>query len=138
LKKVPGPSARTIIRHFGSWTKALKKAGIRPNTKQLFLNEKNYIKQNWRKMTDKEISNKLGLSIDIIKYYRMNYNLWKNRKGTSKQKHKSDGMRLYGRNCEICNISITELHHIVPKSKDIKDWAILCPLCHSIITRQED
>jgi len=44
-------------------------------------------------------------------------------------------MRLYGRNCEICNISITELHHIVPKSKDIKDWAILCPLCHSIITR---
>ena len=62
--------------------------------------------------------------------------MWKNRKGTSKQKYKADGTKLYGKNCEVCNLPITELHHIVPRSKDINDWSILCPTCHSIITRK--
>ena len=135
LKKIPGPSPRTIVRHFGKWSLALKAAGIRPHTQQLMKGEKTYIRQNWRKMTDKEIGLKLGLSIEVIKYYRMNYNLWKNRKGTSKQKHKADGMKIYGKNCEVCNISITELHHIKSKSTNPKDWSILCPTCHAVITR---
>jgi len=114
----------------------LKASGIRPQTNQLLKVEKLFIRQNWKKMTDKEIAEKLGLTSDIIKYYRIQYNLWKNRRGTSDQKHKKDGMKLYGKNCEICNISITELHHIIPKSTNINDWAILCPTCHSAITRK--
>ncbi len=87
-------------------------------------------------MTDKELAQKLGITDDVVKYYRMQYRLWKNRKGTSDQKHKKDGMRTYGKNCEVCNFPITELHHIIPKSRDIKDWSILCPNCHSAITRR--
>ena len=98
--------------------------------------EKSFIRQNWRKMTDEELGKKLGITSDVIKYYRMQYNLWKNRKGTSKQKYKADGMRMYGKNCEVCNLPITELHHIKPKSTNISDWSILCPTCHAVITRK--
>lgn len=136
LNVIPGPSSRTIIRHFGKWVNALKKAGLRPQTNQLMKGERGFIRQNWRKMTDEQIANKLGLTESIVKYYRMQFNLWKNRKGTSDQKHKKDGQRVYGKNCEICNVSITELHHIKPKSQSIKDWAILCPNCHAVITRK--
>lgn len=136
VNTVPGPSSRTIIRHFGTWTKALKASGIRPRANQLMSDEKIFIRQNWKEMTDKKIAEKLGLTSEIIKYYRIQYSLWKNRKGTSDQKHKNDGMKLYGKSCEICNIPITELHHIVPKSTNIDDWAILCPTCHSVITRK--
>ncbi len=133
---IPGPSPRTIVRHFGTWSKALKASGIRPQTNQLMKGEKSFIRQNWRRMTDKELAQKLGITDDIVKYYRMQYSLWKNRKGTSDQKHKKDGMRIYGKNCEVCNIPITELHHVVPKSQNIKDWSILCPTCHAVITRK--
>lgn len=136
LHKIPGPSPRTVVRHFGTWSTALKAAGMRPKTNQLMRGEKGFIRKNWRKMTDKEIGNKLGLTPQIAKYYRMQYNLWKYRKGTSQQKHKADGMKIYGRNCEVCNISITELHHVVPKSTNSQDWSILCPTCHSVITRR--
>ncbi len=136
LNIIPGPSPRTIVRHFGTWAKALKAAGIRPHTNQLIQGERGFIRKNWRAMTDKEIGNRLGLSEDVVKYYRMHYNLWKNRKGTSESKHKSDGMKMYGKNCEICNFPITELHHIKPKSTKIDDWSILCPNCHSVITRR--
>ena len=133
---IPGPSPRTIVRHFGTWSKALKSAGIRPQTNQLMTGEKSFIRQNWRKMTDKELGTKLGITSDVIKYYRIQYHMWKNRKGTSDQKHKADGMKMYGKNCEICNLPITELHHIRPKSTDINDWSILCPICHAVITRK--
>jgi len=136
LKTIPGPAASTIIRHFGTWVNALKIAHLRPQTKQLMLGERTYIRHNWRTMTDKQMAEKLGISLEIIKYYRMNYNLWKNRKGTSKQKFKKDGMRLYGNNCEICNLSISELHHIKPKSTNPQYWSILCPTCHAVITRR--
>lgn len=136
LKTIPGPSPRTVVRHFGKWSNTLKASGLRPQTNQLIKGEKAFIQKNWSKFTDKQISEKLGISTDVIKYYRMQYKLWKNRKGASGQKHKSDGMQLYGKNCEICNIPITELHHIAPKSTDPKNWAILCPTCHSVITRK--
>lgn len=132
---IPGPSPRTIVRHFGTWSKALKSAGIRPQTNQLMTGEKSFIRQNWRKMTDKELGKRLGITSDVVKYYRIQYRLWKNRKGTSNQKHKADGMRMYGKSCEICNLPVTELHHIKPKSTDINDWSILCPTCHAVITR---
>lgn len=133
---IPGPSPRTIVRHFGKWAIALKAAGLRPHTNQLLKGEKTFIRHNWRTMTDKQISDKLKISGEVIQYYRTQFNLWKNRKGTSKQKHKADGMRLYGKNCEVCNIPVTEFHHIVPKSTVIKDWSILCPTCHAVITRK--
>mgnify|MGYP001613764719 CR=1 FL=1 len=136
LNKIPGPSPRTVIRHFSTWTSALKSAGLRPKTNQLIRGEKGFIRQNWRKMTDEEIAKKLGLTGNVVKYYRMQYNLWKNRKGTSKSKHKKDGMRLYGQKCEICSIPITELHHIKRRSTEPKNWAILCPTCHAAITRR--
>ncbi|MCX6704118.1 MAG: hypothetical protein NTZ07_01605 [Candidatus Woesebacteria bacterium] len=132
---IPGPSPRTIVRHFGTWSKALKSAGIRPQTNQLMIGEKSFIRKNWRKMTDKQLGKRLGISPEVVKYYRIQYNLWKNRKGTSNQKHKADGMRMYGKNCEICNLPITELHHIKPNSTSIRDWSILCPNCHAVITR---
>lgn len=136
LNKIPGPSPRTVVRHFGSWSKALKAAGIRPQTNQLMRGERTYIRKNWRKMTDKQIAEKLKISVVVVKYYRMQYNLWKNRKGTSKQGQKSKGMRLYGKNCEVCNLPITELHHVKPRSRDPKNWCILCPICHTVLTKK--
>lgn len=136
LNTIPGPSSRTVIRYFGKWVNALKKAGLRPQTNQLMKGERSFIRQNWKKMTDEDVAKKIGISESVVKYYRMQFNLWKNRKGTSDQKHKKDGQRVYGKNCEICNISITELHHIKPKSQSIKDWSILCPNCHAVITRR--
>lgn len=136
LKKIPGPSPRTVVRHFGKWSIALKQAGIRPQTNQLMKGERSFIRLNWRKMTDKTIAKRLGLSVEVVKYYRSQFSLWKNRKGTSKQKFKSDGMKIYGKSCEVCNFPITELHHIVPRSIQPNDWSILCPNCHSAITRK--
>lgn len=91
---------------------------------------------NWRKMTDKKIANKLGVTETVIKYYRMNYNLWKNRKGTAKSTYRKEALRLYGKQCEVCGIDICEWHHIIPKSTKSDEWCILCPVCHAAITRK--
>lgn len=136
LNKFPGPAPRTIIRRFGYWSKALKEAGMRPQTHQLQLGERSFIRMNWRKMTDKEIAKKLGVTEVVIKYYRMNYNLWKNRKGTAKSTYRKEALRLYGEKCEVCGIGICEWHHIIPKSTQSDDWCILCPTCHAVITRK--
>ena len=98
--------------------------------------ERSFIRKNWRKMTDETISHRLGLSIHAIKYYRMNYDMWKNRHGTSRAGQKAKAMRLYGSRCEICKLSIVELHHFIPRSNDPEHWSILCPLCHSLITKR--
>lgn len=136
LNKFPGPAPRTIIRRFGYWTKALKEAGIRPQTHQLQKGGPSFIRENWRKMTDNQIAKKLGVTEVVVKYYRMNYNLWKNRKGTAKSTYRKEAMRLYGKSCEVCGLKICEWYHIIPKSIDPKDWCILCPLCHEVITRK--
>ena len=94
LDQFPGPSPRTIVRRFGRWSIALKKAGIRPQTNQLMKNERMFIRYNWTRMTDKEISQKLSISSDVIKYYRSNYNLWKNRKGTAKSTYRNKAFKL--------------------------------------------
>jgi len=136
LDKIPGPSSRTIIRRFGYWSKALKEAGIRPQTHQLMRGERSFIRENWRRMTDKEIAEKLGVTHEIIKYYRANYSLWKNKKGTAKSTFRKEALKLYGKKCEVCSIKICEWHHIIPKSKEPDNWCVLCPLCHSVITRK--
>lgn len=136
LNKIPGPSSRTIVRRIGSWSKALKDAGIRPKTHQLKRGESAYIRSNWRKMTDKEIANELSVSKEVIKYYRMNYNLWKNRKGTARSTYRKEALKIYGKACEVCKIKICEWHHIVPKSTNPENWCILCSLCHAAITRK--
>lgn len=136
IQSIPGPAARTIVRRFGTWNKALRSAGIRPQSKQLVKGEKSYIRSNWRKMTDTEISKKLGVSFWVIRYYRMNLKMWKNRKGTAKSTFRKKALRLYGEECECCGIKMCEWHHIVPKSKNPKDWLILCPTCHAAITRK--
>lgn len=136
LSKFPGPAPRTVIRRFGYWSKALKEAGIRPHTHQLQTGERSYIRLNWRGMTDKQIAEKLGVTEVVIKYYRMNYNLWKNRRGTAKSTYRKEALRLYGKKCEVCSITICEWHHIVPKSTNQEDWCILCSLCHAAITRK--
>lgn len=136
LNKFPGPAPRTIIRRFGYWSKALQNAGMRPQTHQLQKGERSFIRMNWRKMTDKEIAKKLGVTEVVIKYYRMNYNLWKNRKGTAKSTFRKEALRLYGEKCEICGIEICEWHHIIAKSTQPENWCILCSLCHAVITRK--
>lgn len=136
LQQIPGPSPRTIIRRFGYWSKALKEAGIRPHTHQLKIGEKSFIRINWRKMTDKEIAEKLGVTEVVIKYYRMNYNMWKNRKGDSEFIYRKDALKIYGERCEVCKIEVCEWHHIIPKSTNSDDWCILCPTCHAVITRK--
>jgi len=136
LKRIPGPSAATIIRRFGSWSKALKTIGMRPHTLQLMKGEKTYVRQHWRNMTDKGIAKALGISFSVVRYYRMNFNLWKNRKGTSKTKYRNNAFKLYGQSCEVCGLKICEWHHIVPKSTDSNNWCILCPICHAVITRK--
>ncbi len=136
LNKFPGPAPRTVMRRFGSWSKALNKAGMRSKTHQLKTGERSFIRYNWRKMTDKKIAKKLGVTEVVIKYYRMNYNLWKNRKGTTRSTYRREALRLYGQKCEVCGIGICEWHHIVPKSTKRDEWCILCPVCHSVITRK--
>lgn len=136
LNKFPGPAPRTIIRRFGRWSEALKKAGIRPKTNQLLKGERSFIRLNWQRMTDKQIAHKLGVTDTVIKYYRMNYNLWKNRKGTSKATFKKEALKLYGKKCEVCNLKICEWHHIKANSRNPHDWCILCSLCHAAITRK--
>lgn len=136
LNEFPGPAPRTIIRRFGYWSKALKLAGMRPQTHQLQTGERSFIRTSWRKMTDKQIAEKLGVTEVVIKYYRMNYNLWKNRKGTARSTFRREALKLYGEKCEICKIEICEWHHIVPKSTQPEDWCILCSLCHAAITRK--
>lgn len=136
LQQIPGPSPRTIVRRFGYWSKALKEADIRPQTHQLQVGERSFIRINWRKMTDKQIANKLGVTEVVIKYYRMNYNMWKNRKGTAKSTFRKEALKIYGKSCEVCGINICEWHHLVPKSIKSDDWCILCPTCHSAITRK--
>lgn len=136
VNDIPGPSPRTIIRRFGKWTSALKSAGLRPQGKQLLKGERTYIKQNWKEMTDDEIASKLGVSKHVILYYRQNLKLWKNRKGTAKSTFRKHALNLYGKCCEVCGVEICEWHHIIPKSKIQTDWCILCPTCHSAITRK--
>ncbi|MDO8619248.1 MAG: hypothetical protein Q7R49_04880 [Candidatus Daviesbacteria bacterium] len=136
LSKFPGPAPRTIIRRFNSWSKALKEAGMRPQTHQLKSGEHSFIRMHWRKMTDKEIAEKLGVTEIVIKYYRMNYNLWKNRKGTAKSTYRKEALKIYGQKCEVCGLTICEWHHIIPKSTKSNDWSILCPTCHAVITRK--
>jgi len=136
LNKFPGPAPRTIIRRFGRWSKALKEAGMRPRTHQLLKGEHSFIRTNWRRMTDKEIAKKLGVTEAVIKYYRMNYNLWKNRKGINKSAFRKEALRLYGKKCEVCSIEICEWHHIRVKSTQPEDWCILCSLCHAVVTRR--
>ena len=87
-------------------------------------------------MTDLEIAKKLGVSRDVIMYYRQNYRLWKNRKGTARATYRSKALNLYGKRCEVCRLAIIEWHHIVPKSRDPMHWCILCPMCHAVITKK--
>lgn len=136
LNKFPGPAPRTIIRRFGYWSKALKEAGMRPRTHQLQTGERSFIRFNWRKMTDEEIAKKFGVTETVIKYYRMNYNLWKYRKRTAKSTFRKEALKIYGKKCEVCRIDICEWHHIIPKSTKSGDWCILCPNCHAVITRK--
>lgn len=136
INKIPGPSPRTIVRRFGKWSKALKLAGMRPHTNQLQRGERTYIRANWKKISDKEIAEKLGVNFSVVRYYRMNYNLWKNRKGTAKSTFRKKALGLYGEACESCGIKFCEWHHIIPKSKNPQDWCILCPTCHATITRK--
>jgi hypothetical protein len=136
INKFPGPAPRTIIRRFGHWSKALQEANIRPQTHQLMQGERTIIRKNWTKMTDKEIAKKLGVTEVVIKYYRMNYGLWKNRKGTARATYRKKAFGLYGKKCEICGIKICEWHHIKPRSIDPNDWCVLCPLCHAVITKR--
>lgn len=138
LKTIPGPTASTIIRYFGKWSAALKKADLRPKTYQLIRGERKYIRNNWRQMTDKQIATKLKIPIYVIRYYRLSKKLWKNtrNKRLTKATQKKLAIRIYGNNCEVCHLPITELHHIIPKSKYQENWAVLCPLCHEIISRK--
>ena len=138
LNKIPGPTASTVIRFFGSWSKALKSAGLRPHTHQLIRGEKTYIRENWRGFTDEQISKKLKVPIHTIRYYRLSSKLWKNTRNNKlvKATQKKLAMKKYGDNCEVCNMSIVELHHIISKSKNENHWSILCPLCHEIISRK--
>lgn len=133
---IPGPSPRTIVRRFGKWSIAIKQAGLRPHTFQLKRGERSFIRTNWKKLTDKEIADKLGVSYTVIRYYRMNYNLWKNRKLTARSTFRKEALRVYGNKCECCGIKLCEWHHIVPKSNNAEDWCILCPTCHAVITRK--
>ncbi|KKT58551.1 MAG: hypothetical protein UX91_C0006G0088 [Candidatus Amesbacteria bacterium GW2011_GWB1_47_19] len=66
----------------------------------------------------------------------MNLNMWKNHKGTAKSTFRKKALKLYGYACECCGIKMCEWHHLISKSKDPKHWIILCPTCHSVITRR--
>lgn len=137
IRKFPGPSPTTIIRQFKSWSRALKLANIRPHTNQLFRKERGLIRKVWHKMSDREVAKKLGVPVYVIRYHRIKSKLWKNsRKGAAKATQKQRAIKLYGKTCEVCNISVVELNHIISRKNEPKNWTILCPLCHAVLTRK--
>ena len=137
VRKFPGPSPTTVIRQLKSWTRALQIAGVRPHTKQLFRAEKGLVRKMWRKMTDRQIARRLGVPIYVVRYHRLKSKLWKySRKGGTQLSQKIKAMKLYGKNCEVCSIPIVDLNHIISRKNDPKNWTVLCPLCHSVLTRK--
>jgi hypothetical protein len=109
-----------------------------------------FIKQNCHKMFDEEIAAKLsqkgikGISTWNVKYRRRKLGIKKYSYGEI-QKHKAwvrlQAIKKYGNKCELCGYELSiDIHHIKPKSEggahDAKNLMVVCPNCHSLITRK--
>jgi len=110
----------------------------------------NFIRDNYKKMTDKEIVKelrKIGVKGAIwwtVRYRRRKLGIKKYLYGEIK-KHKAwiriQAIKKYGNKCELCGYSLTiDAHHIIPKNKgglhEIDNLMVLCPNCHALITRR--
>jgi len=110
----------------------------------------NFIKNNWRKIMDKEIAKELrkkgfkGATQWTVKYRRRKLGFKKYLSGDV-LKHKAwvrtQAIRKYGNKCELCGYRLSlDVHHIMPKKEggqhEINNLMVLCPNCHAFITRK--
>lgn len=108
----------------------------------------NFIRENCKKLIDKEIVKKLrkagftGATEWTVKYRRRKLNIKKYSYGEIK-KHKAwvraQAINKYGKSCELCGYNLhIETHHIIPKhqggSHTVDNLIILCSNCHALIT----
>jgi len=111
----------------------------------------NFILKNHHKMIDKEITNHLKKKgyKDVtewnVKYRRRKLGIKKYLYGEI-QKHKEwirrQAIKKYGDKCELCGYKLSiDTHHIIPKNKgglhETNNLMILCPNCHSLVTRKK-
>lgn len=109
-----------------------------------------YIRKNCQRMTDKAIVQKLlkhgfkEANFWTVRYRRRKLGVKKYLSGEVK-KHKAwirtQAIKCYGTNCEICGYGITiDTHHIIPKHQggphEIDNLMVICPNCHALITRR--
>jgi 5-methylcytosine-specific restriction endonuclease McrA len=109
-----------------------------------------FILKNCHEMIDIEMAKKiremgfLGATQWTIKYRRRKLGIKKYLYGEIK-KHKawirSQAIKKYGNECELCGYRLSiDTHHIKPKNEgglhEIDNLMILCPNCHSLITRK--
>ncbi len=109
-----------------------------------------FIRENWKKMLDKEIAKKLKkmgfkeANQWTIRYRRRKLGIKKYLYGEIK-KHRAwiraEAIKKYGNKCEFCEYGLClDTHHIIPKNKgglhEIDNLIVLCPNCHALITRK--
>lgn len=109
-----------------------------------------FILKNHGEMIDKEIVEKL-IKMGFEKANNWNIGYRRRKLGVKKylygeiKKHKawirSQAIKKYGNNCELCSYQITvDAHHIIPKHKkgphEVENLMIVCPNCHALITRK--
>jgi len=111
----------------------------------------NFILKNCDKMIDKDIAiylSKKGYKNSTqwnVRYRRRKLGVKKYLYGEV-QKHKEwirrQAIKKYGNACELCGYILDiETHHIIPKKEggnhEINNLTVLCPNCHSLITKKK-
>lgn len=110
----------------------------------------NFIMRNCGEMEDIEIAKKLrekgykDATVWTIGYRRRKLGNRKYLRGEI-QKHKAwiraQAIKKYGNQCELCGYKMAvDTHHVIPKYKggphEIDNLMVVCPNCHSLITRR--
>ena len=110
-----------------------------------------YIRNNCRRMEDREIAQNLkimgfrGATVWTVGYRRRKLGGRKYLRGEV-QKHKAwvraQAIKKYGTSCELCSYKLAiDTHHIIPKYKggfhEINNLMVICPNCHALITRKQ-
>lgn len=109
-----------------------------------------FVRENWKKMLDKEIAKELrkigfkGANQWTVRYRRRKLGIKKYLYGEVKKYKawiRAQALKKYGDKCELCGYGFSlDTHHIIPKNKgglhEIDNLMVLCPNCHALITRK--
>ncbi len=110
-----------------------------------------FLRRKSDSMTDREIADALakmgyaGIERYNVGYRRRKLGKRKYSRGETK-KHKawirSQALKRYGANCELCTYNqVVDAHHVQAKKDgglhDIENLMVICPNCHALITRRK-